>query len=51
MKLSQFNYELPSELLALHPTYHRDDCRLLVLHRKTGEIEHRQFTDFLFPRQ
>ena len=47
MKLSQFNYELPSELLALHPTYHRDDCRLMVLHRKTGEIEHRQFTDFL----
>ena len=47
MKLSQFNYDLPSEQIALYPTEHRDDCRLMVLHRKTGEIEHRQFSEFL----
>ncbi len=47
MKLSQFKFKLPDELIALYPTKHRDESRLLVLHRKTGEIEHRYFTDIL----
>ena len=47
MKLSQFRFNLPKELIAQYPTHHRDDCRLMVLHRKTGEIEHKMFTDIL----
>ncbi|MCF0236939.1 MAG: tRNA preQ1(34) S-adenosylmethionine ribosyltransferase-isomerase QueA [Bacteroidaceae bacterium] len=47
MKLSQFKYDLNPDLIAEYPAPHRDDCRMLVLHRKTGEIEHRQFVDFL----
>ncbi|WP_298630130.1 S-adenosylmethionine:tRNA ribosyltransferase-isomerase, partial [uncultured Porphyromonas sp.] len=46
-KLSNFNYKLPKELIAQHPTNHRDECRLLVLHKDTGEIEHRQFKEIL----
>lgn len=47
MKLSQFKYKLPDELIALYPTKHRDESRMMVLHRKTGEIEHRNFSDIL----
>jgi len=47
MKLSQFKIRIPQELYAQRPPYFRDECRLMVLHRKTGEIEHRKFTDVL----
>ena len=47
MKLSQFNFNLPSELLAQHPSRYRDDARLLVLHRKTGEVEHKFIPDLV----
>ena len=47
MKLSQFKFKLPEEKIALHPTFHRDESRLMVVHRKTGEIEHRMFKDIL----
>lgn len=40
MRLSQFKFELPEELIAQYPASYRDDARLMVLHRKTGEIEH-----------
>ena len=39
MKLSQFRFRLPEELVALEPTFHRDECRLMVLHRKSQKIE------------
>ena len=39
MKLSQFKFKLPESLVALEPTYHRDECRLMVIHRKSGRIE------------
>lgn len=48
MKLSQFDFELPEELLVSTPStprYRRDECRMLVLHKDTGEIEHKQFKD------
>ncbi len=45
MKLSQFKFKLPEELIAQFPLPYRDDSRLLVLHRKTGEIEHKMVTD------
>lgn len=39
MKLSQFKFKLPEELIALEPSYHRDECKLMVLHRKSGTID------------
>ena len=45
MKLSHFNFELPEHLLAEHPTEHRDESKLMVLHRDTESIEHKQFKD------
>lgn len=47
MKLSEFGFKLPEELIATHPVKNRDESRLMVLHRKTGEIEHREFKDIL----
>ena len=47
MKLSQFNFELPQEKIAKEPTRWRDECRLMVLNKKTGEIEHRQFKNII----
>ena len=47
MKLSQFKFKLPDDKVALEPPYHRDECKLMVVHRKTGEIEHRLFKDII----
>ena len=47
MKLSHFNFDLPEELLAKRPSQNRDESRLLVVHRDTGKIEHRQFKDLI----
>jgi len=47
MKLSQFKFKLPEDKIALHPTRYRDESRLMVLHKKTGEIEHKQFKNIL----
>ena len=47
MKLSHFDYDLPEELLAKRPSQNRDESRLLVVHRDTGKIEHRQFKDLI----
>lgn len=47
MKLSDFKFNLPVELIADRPTENRDESRLLVVNRKTGNIEHRLFKDIL----
>ncbi|MFD2698832.1 tRNA preQ1(34) S-adenosylmethionine ribosyltransferase-isomerase QueA [Mesonia sediminis] len=47
MKLSQFNFELPKELLAEYPSEHRDEARLMVIHRESGKIEHKMFKDLI----
>ena len=47
MKLSQFNFRLPADRIAQHPTEYRDESRLMVLHKKTGEIEHKVFKEIL----
>ncbi len=47
MKLSKFKFKLPDELIAQYPSKHRDESRLMVVHRKTGEIEHKAFKDLL----
>ena len=47
MKLSDFDYDLPEELIAQHPVDKRDESRLLVLHKNTGEIEHKRFYDII----
>lgn len=47
MKLSNFKFKLPDELIAQYPTPGRDECRLMVLDRKTGDISHHLFKDIL----
>ena len=47
MKLSNFNFNLPTELLAEFPAENRDEARLMVVNRKTGEIEHKLFKDVI----
>jgi S-adenosylmethionine:tRNA ribosyltransferase-isomerase len=47
MKLSDFDYKLPQELIAKEPAESRDGSRLMVLHREDGVIEHRVFRDIL----
>ena len=47
MKLSKFKFNLPQELIAMHPAPNRDESRLMVVHRNTGKIEHLIFKDIL----
>ncbi len=47
MKLSQFNYPLNHNQIAKYPAKYRDESRLMILHKSTGEIEHRIFKDIL----
>ncbi|MFA6770294.1 MAG: S-adenosylmethionine:tRNA ribosyltransferase-isomerase, partial [Bacteroidales bacterium] len=47
MKLSQFNYTLNTEQIAKYPAKYRDESRMMVLHKKTGKIEHKLFKDIL----
>ena len=45
MKLSEFDYALPKELIAQHPVEKRDGCRLMVLDRSSRNISHETFSD------
>ena len=47
MRTDDFDYELPDELIAQAPAEPRDSCRLLVLHREDGSVEHRHFRDIV----
>ena len=47
MKLSQYGYEFSPDMLAHYPVDNRDESRLMVVHRKTGAIEHRIFKDII----
>lgn len=47
MKTSDFYYDLPKELIAQDPLEDRSSSRLMVLHRKTGRLEHRRFSDIV----
>ena len=47
MKISEFDYYLPEELIAQKPADRRECSRLLVVHRDTGKIEHRHFYDII----
>ncbi len=47
MKLSHFQFDLPSELLAEFPSEHRDEARLMVIDRKKQTIEHKMFKDVI----
>jgi S-adenosylmethionine:tRNA ribosyltransferase-isomerase len=47
LRTSDYDYSLPAELIAQAPLARRDDSRLMVLRRATGEIEHREFRDLL----
>ncbi len=43
MKLSQFKFDLPLNLVAQHPTKKREDARMMVIDRRTGNIENKHF--------
>ncbi|MBL8000773.1 MAG: tRNA preQ1(34) S-adenosylmethionine ribosyltransferase-isomerase QueA [Flavobacteriales bacterium] len=47
MKLTAFKFTLPKEQIALYPSKDRDGSRLMVLHRKTGKIEHKKFKNVI----
>jgi S-adenosylmethionine:tRNA ribosyltransferase-isomerase len=47
MKLSQFKYNLPKEIIAEYPAPNREDCKLMVVNRETGKIENKKFKDIL----
>src|SRR5690554_4196699 len=47
MKLSQFKFDLPEELIAKYPSHHRDEARLMVVHRESDKVEHLVFKDVL----
>jgi len=47
MKLSDFKFEIPKKLIALHPPENRDESRLMVIHKDTGKIEHKIFKDVI----
>ena len=47
MKLTQFKFNFNEKLLATHPTANRDEARMMIVHRKTGKIEHKVFKDIL----
>lgn len=47
MKLSQFKFNLPDELIAKYPAAHRDESRLLVVHKKSDQLEHKTFKEVL----
>jgi len=47
MKLSQFRYKEPAELVAQQPAKERDEAKLMIVHRKTGKIEHKKFKDII----
>ena len=47
MKLSQFRFDLPLNLIAQHPAKKREDARMMVVHRDTGNIENKHFRDVL----
>lgn len=47
MKLSQFRFDLPLNLIAQNPTKKREDARMMVVHRHTGQIENKHFRDII----
>ena len=47
MTVEEFNYDLPEELIAQTPLKKRDESRLMVLNKNTGEIEHKHFKDII----
>lgn len=47
MKLSEFSFDLPQELISEYPSENRDEARLMVVHRKSGKIEHKLFKDLV----
>jgi len=47
MKLSEFKFDIPNNLIALHPAENRDEARMMVIHKATGKIEHKIFKDIV----
>ncbi len=46
-KLSHFKFDVPAKLIPNIPSSEREECKLMVVHKSTGEIEHRTFKDLI----
>ena len=46
-RLSEFQLEVPEKLIAQHPSKKRDECKLMIVDKKTGELEHKKFKDIV----
>ena len=46
-RLSEFQLEVPDKLIAQHPSKKRDECKLMTVNKKTGDIEHGKFKDII----
>ena len=44
-RLSEFEFEIPEKLIAQNPTKTRDACKLMIVDRKTGDLQHKKFSD------
>ena len=44
-RLSEFELEVPEKLIAQHPSKKRDECKLMIVNRKTGDLQHKKFKD------
>jgi len=44
-RLSEFEFEIPDKLIAQHPSKNRDECKLMIVYKDTGEIQHKKFKD------
>ena len=44
-RLSEFELEVPEKLVAQHPSKKRDECKLMIVNKKTGELQHKKFKD------
>ena len=47
MRIDEFDYNLPEELIAQYPSKERDKCRLMVLNREDGSLSHEMFYDII----
>ena len=46
-RLSEFELEIPEKLIAQYPSKKRDECKLMVLHKDTGDIQHKVFKNII----
>ena len=46
-RLSEFEFEIPEKLIAQHPTKSRDQCKLMIVNKESGDIQHKKFSEIV----